>query len=56
MEQLHSKSSVSPASGYSFPSMDKDKSSSDGSANKPGVKEGYEGGSKTKGKESVMDK
>jgi hypothetical protein len=44
MEQLHSKSSVSPASGYSFPSGEKDSPSlfNEGVPNKPGVKDGFE--------------
>jgi hypothetical protein len=44
MEQLHSKASVSPASGYSFPSIDKDNPSlfNEGIPIKPSVKEGYE--------------
>lgn len=50
MEQLHSKSSVSPASGYSFPSIDKDNPSlfNEGVPNKPGVKDGFESASKDK--------
>lgn len=48
MEKLHSKTSVSPASGYSFPNMDSDNSSlfSEGVPNKPGVKDGFESASK----------
>lgn len=50
MEQLHSKASVSPASGYSFPSADKENPSlfSEGIPNKPGVKDGFESASKDK--------
>jgi len=50
MEQIHSKSSVSPASGYSFPSIDKENPSmfNEGIPNKPGVKDGFESASKDK--------
>jgi hypothetical protein len=50
MEQLHSKSSVSPASGYSFPSLDKENPSlfNEGVPNKPGVKDGFELATKDK--------
>jgi len=50
MEKMHSKSSVSPASGYSFPSIDKENPSlfNEGIPNKPGVKDGFESASKDK--------
>lgn len=50
MEKLHSKSSVSPASGYSFPTIDTDNPSlfNEGVPNKPGVKDGFESASKDK--------
>lgn len=50
MEQLHSKNSVSPASGYSFPSLDKENPSlfNEGVPNKPGVKDGFESATKDK--------
>lgn len=53
MEQLHSKASVSPASGYSFPSIDKDNPTpfNEGITSKPGFKEGYESNSKEKSTE-----
>lgn len=50
MEQLHSKASVSPASGYSFPIIEKENPSlfNEGVPNKPGVKDGFELASKDK--------
>ena len=50
MEKLHSKASVSPASGFSFPSVDSENPSlfNEGIPNKPGVKDGFESASKDK--------
>jgi hypothetical protein len=50
MEKLHSKSSVSPASGFSFPTVDSENPSlfNEGVPNKPGVKDGFESATKDK--------
>jgi len=60
MDKLHSKASVSPASGYSFPAMDNENSSSfnEGIPNKPVTKDGFESASKdkTSANEVVEDK
>lgn len=48
MDKLLSKSSVSPASGFSFPTVDVDKLAllNEGVPNKPGVKDGFESATK----------